>query len=91
MTMLEIMRERVPAGSEITKVAEKQSRYDFVLSVDGGTVKGSLPKACAPGMAENVVDFTICATMMEFYLTRGDLENTKKWKEKQDALVGLAR
>lgn len=89
MTMLEILRGRVPAEMEITKVSEKQSRYDLMFSVDGVAVKGTLPKTCTPGMAEKVVDFTICTSMMAFYMNRGDLVNANLWKDKQDALAGL--
>lgn len=89
MTMLEIMKERVPAGVDIINVAEKPSKYELILFVDGEKVSCWVPKACTPGSAETVVDFAICTTMIGLYLERGDLKNAKKWKDKQMSLVGI--
>ena len=89
MSRLEIMKDRMPKEAVIVKVKEQQSRYDLIVEVDGKTTKGSLPKTCAPNMAERVVDFSICTLMMGAYLGNGNLEKAKFWKDKQDELVQL--
>ena len=89
MTMLEIMKNRLPEGAIIVQAKEKPSRFDLIVEVDGITTKGSLPKTCSPNMAENVVDFSICTFMMGAYLESGNFEKAKIWKEKQDELVSL--
>lgn len=89
MTMLEIMKDRLPEEAMIVQAKEKQSRFELILEIEGKTAKGSLPKTCSPGMAENVVDFSICTIMMGAYLEHGDLEKAKFWKNKQDELVHI--
>lgn len=87
MTMLEIMKGRIPAGVELTKATEKPGRYDIVLSVDGMSGKSSLPKTCTPGKAEMVADFAVNAAMMDLYFKTGDKERVKFWLDKQSALT----
>lgn len=89
MTMLEIMKDRIPKEAVIVQVKEKPSRFELILEVEGKSTKGSLPKTCAPNVAVNVVDFSICTIMMSAYLESGNMEKAKFWKGKQDELVHL--
>lgn len=90
MTMLEIMKERLPKEAEIVKVKETTDKYALVVDVEGQTTKGSLAKTCAPDMAEYVVDYTISSIMLCAYCEREDFEKAKFWLEKQREMARYA-
>lgn len=89
MTMLEIMKERLPKEAKIVQVKEKSGKYDLVVEVDGKTTKGSLPKTCEPDKVEYTVDFIVCVIMASAYFEQGDLEKAKYWLNKQNEMVHL--
>ena len=66
MTMLDILKERLVDGLEISKVKEKPSKYEIVFSIGDLTEKSELPKSCAPGRHNHVVDTTIFNAMAAF-------------------------
>lgn len=84
MTMLEILKERLPEGLEIVKVQDRAnaSQIKLQFSYEGETTFGYLPKACAPGYAERICDQTVCSTMMGIALDRKDLEMVELWHTK---------
>lgn len=86
MTMLEIMKERLPEGLEIVRVRELAGRSKILFSYDGVEVTGYLPKTCAPGKETNVADFNIHTVMMEARMRKGDIDGAREWMAKQSAL-----
>ena len=89
MTMLDIMKGRLPEGLEIAAVKERTSRFEIAFTCKGEQVKGYLPKACQPGYGEKIADFTICAAMMEVGLRTNNMEMAKDWMRKQNEAVEL--
>lgn len=87
MTMLEILRKRLPNELEIISVKEKRACYEITFGTGGKQVKTSLQKTCAPGMSEKVVDFSICLVMCQASMEAGDLEKAKEWMDKQRRLT----
>lgn len=88
MEMLEILKARLPEGLKILKVKDRPgcSQMEIQFEYDGTKANGWLFKACAPGKAEAICDFSICAVMMNICIQRNDLEATKFWMEKQSNL-----
>ena len=91
MTMLEIMKERLPEGLEIKKVQNRSNANQIKIwfTYEGLEVIGYLPTTCIPGAAEKVADFTISAAMMEAHMRKGDIEGARAWMVKQNTLVGM--
>lgn len=88
MEMLEILKGRLPEGLEIVKVKNRSgsSQIEIKFSYKGTEAIGWLWKTCAPGKAEDICDFTVCAVMMNVGLMLNDLEMVKFWKDKQETL-----
>ena len=88
MTMLDVLKERLPEGLEIVKVRDRASasQAHILFSYDGTEAEMGLQKTCAPGMAEYNCDFTICAVMQHIFVTREDWTRAKEWMDKQSAL-----
>lgn len=91
MEMIEILRERLPKGLEIKKVYDRtgSSNLKITFSLDGHEHIGWLNKTCAPGNAEKVCDFSICAVMVGIALEQNDFVAAKYWTEKQRSLNKL--
>lgn len=82
MTMIEILKERLLDGMEIKKVKEKPSKYEIAFLISGGEIKGELPKACAPGCQNNIVDNTIFNAMCQAEIEKGDYQAAKAWLDR---------
>lgn len=81
-TMLDILRERLIEGVQITKAKERPSNYQIVLSKDGLDYSTTLPKQCAPRMEAIVVDKTIYSALSSFALEKNDLEGARYWLDR---------
>lgn len=81
-TMLDIMRERLIEGVEITKAKELPSKYNIVLSKDGLNYSTTLPKQCAPGMEEILVDKTIYSALSSYAIQRNDIVAARYWLDR---------
>lgn len=81
-TMLDIMRERLIEGVQITKAKELPSKFQIVLSKDGFNYDTALPKQCSPGMEESFVDRTIYSALAFFALQQNDLAKGRYWLDR---------
>lgn len=88
MTMLDLLKSRLPEGLEIVKVQDRASASQVKIwfVYDGTEGFTTLQKTCAPGMAEKNCDFSICAAMMGIALDRNDRKMVCEWRDKQRAL-----
>ena len=80
--MLNTLKERLPEGMEIQKVKEKPSKYEITFAIDGKGITGELPKTCAVGCQNRVVDLTIFNVMARNAINNGDLETGRMWLDK---------
>ena len=80
--MLNTLKERLVPGMEIKKVKENRSKYEITFLIRGGEIKEELPKTCAPGMQDKVVDHTIFIAMCEAAIKKGDCNEGKKWMDR---------
>lgn len=83
MTMLDILKARLPDGLTITSVKEKPSKYLVRFSYKGEELNGQeeLVKACTPGKENAVCDTTIQVAMTGFMLNKKDLPGAMKWMD----------
>lgn len=83
-TMLDMLRERLPEGLEITKIKNRanSSQIQLRFRYQGIETCGTLQKACAPGCAEQNCDFAICSAMMSIALRMGNRSMADCWHEK---------
>lgn len=83
MTMLDILKNRLPDGLAILEAKEKPSKYLVKFAYNGEQLAGhgELVKACTPGKENAVCDTTIQVAMTGFMLDKGDLDGTKRWMD----------
>lgn len=82
MTMLDVMTARLVDGLVVANVKERAKEFEITFSKDGATVKGHLPKVCAPGTHSLVADQTIFNAMAAFAFQFHDLDGARYWLEK---------
>ena len=80
--MLNLLKQRLLPGLEIKKVKEKPSKYEITFTVDGKDYKSEIPKTCAPGAQNRVVDHAMYIVMCAVETNRGDLDAAKAWLDK---------
>lgn len=80
--MLNVLKERLLDGMEIKKAKEKPSKYEITFLIDGKEYKSEIPKACAPGMQDRIVDSTLYNVMCAAELDKGNIETAKSWLDK---------
>ena len=83
MTMLDILRNRLPDGLTITEAKEKPSKYIVKFAYNGEALsgQGELMKACTPGKENAICDTTIQVIMTGLMLDKGDVEGAKHWMD----------
>ena len=86
--MLNTLKERLLDGMEIKKVKEYPSKYHITFLVDGIEYKSELPKTCAPGAQNIIVDQTVFSAMTAVALKKGDMESAKMWLNKYSPGLG---
>lgn len=80
--MLNILKERLIDGLKIVSVKEQHSKYKIEFDFEGDRAKAELPKSCAPGYHNEIVDHTIITAMSTIYMNRGDYEMARAWLNK---------
>ena len=80
--MLNTLKERLVPGMEIKTIKEKRSKYEITFLIGGGEIKEELPKTCAPGMQDKVVDHTIFGAMCKAAINKGDYKEGKEWMDR---------
>lgn len=80
--MLNVLKERLLDGMEIKSVKEKRSKYEIVFLISGGEIKEELPKACAPGMQDRVVDLSMFNAMCRAEIEKGNYQAAKGWLDR---------
>lgn len=78
-TMLDILKERLIEGLQIKNVKENNTKYIIRFEYEGEEAKAELPKSCAPGCHNDVVDNTIITAMSTIYFNRGDYVKASEW------------
>lgn len=83
MEMIDILRNRLPAGISIVSFKEKPSKYivKFAYNDEQLPGQGELVKACTPGKENMVCDTTIQVAMTGFMLDKGDMAGAKHWMD----------
>lgn len=83
-TMIDILRERLPEGLDITKVKDKASasQIEIRFAYKGVETVNWISKTCAPGYATWLCDKTIASTMLGIALDLKDIEMAEQWKDK---------
>lgn len=83
-TMLDILKERLPDGMEISKVKDTASscQLEIWFSYQGMEDKNWLTKVCAPGCEHKICDQTIATSMLGFALKLKNLEMCDYWHDK---------
>lgn len=83
-TMIDILRERLPDGLEITKVKDTASASQIKIwfTYKGMEAVNWISKTCAPGCATRLCDKTIASTMLAIALDLKDLEMADYWNDK---------
>ena len=84
MTMLDILKKRLPEGLEIAKVIDKANaiQIEIWFAYRGMKTNCWLSKTCAPGHATRLCDKTIATAMLGFAIQLKDFEMADYWKDK---------
>ena len=84
MTVLEILKKRLPEGLEIAKVIDKanSSQIEIWFSYRGMKTNCWLSKTCAPGHAARLCDKVVATAMLGFAIQLKDIEMADYWKDK---------
>ena len=80
--MLNTLKERLLDGIEIKRVKERGSKYSITFFVNGKEYNSELPKTCAPGKQNIVVDHTMFNVMCAVEIDKGNIQAAKKWLDK---------
>ena len=80
--MLNVLKERLLDGMEILKVKENRSKYEITFLISGGEIKVELPKTCAPGCQDIVVDQAMFLAMCNAETAKGKFDAAKDWLDK---------
>ena len=82
MTMLDVLKTRLPKGLSIIKEKEMSSKYIITFQYEEQIVKAELRKCTAPKMENKNCDFTICTAMSSIFINKKDLAKAKEWLDK---------
>ena len=82
MKMVDILKKRLVDGLNITSFKETNTKFTILFEYQGDKAKADLPKSCAPGCHNEVVDNTIITAMSTIYFNRGDYQSAKEWLDK---------
>lgn len=90
ITMLDVLKERLPEGLEIKATKEKSSKYEVTFVFDGVEEKAELPKTCAPAYQNETADSTVRTAMSAIYIKKGDYAEAQAWlhEERQTKKMG---
>lgn len=85
MTMLDILKKRLPEGLEIAKVIDKAnaSQIEIWFAYRGMKTNCWLSKTCAPGHATKLCDKTIATAMLGFAIQLKDMDLCQYFGQKK--------
>lgn len=81
MSMIEIFKDTLQEGMEITACKEYASKYKVTLSYKGMIGNCELGKTCAPKQEKSFCRKTIDTIVSGMYINAGNLEEAKAWLE----------
>lgn len=81
MSMIEIFKDTLQEGMEITACKEYASKYKVTLSYKGMTGNCELGKTCAPKQEKSFCRKAIDTIVSGMYINAGNLEEAKAWLE----------
>lgn len=79
MEMIDIFKETLQEGMEISKCKELSNKYKFTLSYNGMSATCELSKLCTPGNEKSLCMQAIDNAMSSMYIDKGDLKEAKAW------------
>lgn len=79
MNILDIFKDTMQDGMEITKCKELANKYKLVLSYNGMSASCELNKLCTPGNEKSICMQAIDNAMSTMYLGKGDLKEAEVW------------
>ena len=88
MTMLDILKSRLPEGLTIVGQKELSSKYRIEFEYEGTKTTADLSKTCAPGYHERNVDATVVTAMTAIFMDKGDYTRAKEWMGKLGSVAG---
>ena len=81
MSMIEIFKDTLQEGMEITACKEYASKYKVTLSYKGMAGNCELGKTCAPKQEKSFCRKAIDTIVSGMYINAGNLEEAKAWLE----------
>lgn len=79
MDILEVFKETLQEGMEITKCKELLNKYKLTLSYNGMSASCEINKLCTPGNEKSLCMQAIDNTMSSMYINSGDLREAEAW------------
>ncbi len=79
MTMLEILKSRLPDDLRIVAHKEAVSKYKISFEYEGTQTTTELPKTCLPGCQNEVADYIVRTAMSTILMKKGDYKRAKAW------------
>ena len=74
MNMLDVFKDTLQDGMEITQCKELLNKYKLILSYNGMSASCELNKLCMPGNEKTLCMQAIDKSMSTMYLGKGDLK-----------------
>ena len=87
MTMLDVLKGRLPRGLEIVKAKLSGGYYKLLFRYEGAERPGDLPTTCVPGKEKRLCDVILATAMTGFFAERGDVEAAVHWFRKTQTLL----
>lgn len=79
MNILDIFKDTLQDGMEITKCKELSNKYKMMLSYNGMFASCEVNKLCTPGNEKSLCMQAIDNAMSSMYLDKGDLREAEAW------------
>lgn len=79
MNILDVFKNILPDGMEITKCKELSNKYKLTISYNGMSAPCELNKLCTPGNEKSLCMQAIDNAMSSMYLDKGDLREAEAW------------
>ena len=79
MNILDIFKDTLQDGMEITKCKELSNKYKMMLSYNGMFASCEVNKLCTPGNEKSLCMQAIDNAMSSMYIDKGDLKEAEAW------------
>lgn len=79
MSMIDIFKDVLQEGMEISKCKELSDKYKITLLYDGTSAACELYKLCTPGNERSLCMQSIDNAMSSMYINNGDLKEAEAW------------